>query len=84
MKGQDFSKLYNWYVFLLKSKDKFVNLLENEANDASAFSSALSVVKCGLFSHNADIANLCARSLTSFCSVALQREADGGGTYGVT
>jgi len=34
MKGQDYSKLYNWYVFLLKSKEKFVNLLENEANDA--------------------------------------------------
>jgi len=66
MKGQDYSKLYNWYVLLFKSKEKFVNLLEHESNDPLAFSSALTVVKCGLFSLNLDIANICAKALTSF------------------
>ena len=43
-----------------------MDLLEIESNDPLAFNSALTVVKCGLFSLNLDIVNICAQTLTSF------------------
>lgn len=59
MKGENFNKLQIWYDILFRNFDIIVNLLENESDDPNAISNSLGVLKCGLFSYDSKVANLC-------------------------
>jgi hypothetical protein len=73
MKGQDFSRLTNWYKLNIQFAFSLVELLDYEKNDPQALSMTLNVLKAGLFSANADVANLCCRSLNKICSIIHDR-----------
>ena len=59
MKGESYGRLVVWYEILIENFEQIVNLLENECDDAKSVSNALGVIKCGLFSHSAEVAKLC-------------------------
>lgn len=75
MKGKDYSKLTNWYKLIMHNSWKLVDLLIAEKDDANALALTLDVIKCGLFSHDAEVANLCCRSLTKVSSIIYDRSA---------
>ena len=61
MKGKDFSKIIAWYKLVYKNISQLIFLLNNEIDQVRH---TLDVLKCGLFSKNAEVANLCCRVLT--------------------
>jgi len=67
MKGGDFSKVCLWYKMVLNNTSKLVSLLEAERGDIVALGMTMNVLKCGLLSLNAEVANLCARVINKIC-----------------
>jgi len=66
MKNNDFSKILNWYKLILNNIGHLIYLLQNEIDQVSP---SMSVLKCGLFSKDADVANLCCRVFTKMVSI---------------
>jgi hypothetical protein len=64
MTGRDYSKVLTWYQNLKTLIPKFIELCQIEQSPAS-IQKALNVLKCGLFSHNLDVAVACATFFTS-------------------
>jgi len=58
MKGADYSKVIAWYQLLFYNADLLVDLLSHETEQIKT---TLDVIKCGLFSKNAEVATLCSR-----------------------
>lgn len=73
MKGRNYDKVLTWYKLILHNAQQLVNLLELERGDAKALGMTLNVIKCGLLSEDADVANLCARVLSKVCQIIHER-----------
>lgn len=63
MKGNDFQKLIGWYKLTIQFAPKLVELLDYEKNDIKALAITFNVLKCGLFSSNAEVVNITGRAL---------------------
>jgi hypothetical protein len=82
MKGKDFSKLINWYKLVMHNAWKLVELLDAEKDDIKSLGLTMEVIRCGLFSGELEVANLCCRTLTKISALIYERSAsvDGGNT----
>jgi len=80
MKGKDYSKLITWYKLIMHNSWKLVDLLNAEKDDVKSLGLTLDVIRCGLFSNEVEVANLCCRTLTKISSLIYDRSAsDEGG-----
>ena len=68
MKGGDFKRLMGWYKITLQYTPKLVELLDYEKNDIQALAMTFNVLKCGLFSSNAEVVNITGRTLNKIQS----------------
>lgn len=63
MKGKNYSRLIAWYRYLNENAAAFVSALEEKQFLVTNTINALNVVKCGLYSKNEEVANLCCSAL---------------------
>jgi hypothetical protein len=56
LKGHSYGPIIGWYQLIYQYIDKLVVLLVYEKESASH---SLDVLKCGLFSKNVDVVNIC-------------------------
>ena len=61
LKGKRYEPIIDWFSLIYSYTSKLVSLLKQEGSQMGL---CLDVVKCGLFSRNADVANACAKVLT--------------------
>lgn len=74
-KGANYSSVLRWYTILLNNIGHLIFLLQTETDQVNA---TLSVLKCGLFSRNADVCNLSCRLFTKIASIMNENSQDGG------
>lgn len=60
MKGYNYTRLNQWYEFLINKVSKFADLCEIEKYNPVTLKMVLNAIKCGLYSRNYKIAELCA------------------------
>lgn len=63
MKGNDFSKILNWYQSIYGYAKHITTLIDNE-KEQNAMKLTLNILKCGLYSQNADLVITCSRLLS--------------------
>eukprot|EP00347_Sterkiella_histriomuscorum_P016192 403354133 len=63
MKGNDFSKIQQWYLDIYQNTQLLIQLIDNE-KDSNAMKLTLNILKCGLYSQNTDLAINCIRLLS--------------------
>lgn len=73
MKGNDYSRILNWYRLIMQSTSNLVTLMELERNDSQALGMTMNVLKGGLLSEDCEVSTLCARVLNKVCSTLQER-----------
>jgi hypothetical protein len=68
MKGGDYKRLIGWYKLTIQFTPKLVELLDYEKNDIKALAMTMNVIKCGVFSTNAEVVNITGRCLNKIQS----------------
>ena len=68
LKGNDYTRIMNWYRLIMQSTQNLVTLMEIERNDIQALGMTMNVVKSGLYSEDVEVVNMCARVLVKICS----------------
>ncbi|CDW79816.1 UNKNOWN [Stylonychia lemnae] len=63
MKGNDYTKIQQWYLDIYQNTQLLIQLIDNE-KDQNAMKLTLNILKCGLFSQNIDLAVNCSRLLS--------------------
>jgi hypothetical protein len=64
MKGQDFTKIRQWYTVILSRIETFVELCLAEPDDAKDLKLTLNIIKSGLYSRDLTVVEGCARFFT--------------------
>jgi hypothetical protein len=59
MKGKDYSKLKQWYKLLNKKVSDYLDLCERHKDEPGILTMGLNIIKCGLYSHNYIVSELC-------------------------
>jgi len=79
MKGKDFSKLITWYKLIMHNSWKLVELLDVEKDDVKSLGLTMDVIRCGLFSSEIEVANLCCRTMTKISALIYDRSSNDEG-----
>ena len=73
LKGREYFKIANWFKAILQNSNKLVDLLEDENKDPKAVTQTLNVIKSGLLSEDAQVANICARCINKIVTIIAER-----------
>lgn len=73
MKGKDYSRIINWFKLVTQNHHQLVNLIEVEKFDTKVLSMTFNVIKCGLFSKNLEVTEVCARTLNKLAQNIFDR-----------
>lgn len=55
LKGKDYSSILAWFHYLIIQREQLANLIEKESRDPQIAYMTLNILKCGLYSPNADV-----------------------------
>jgi hypothetical protein len=73
-KGHDYSSVLRWYTLLHSNVGHLIFLLQNEMDQVSP---TLNVLKCGMFSRDVDVCNMCCRVFTKMVTIMNDSEDSG-------
>ena len=63
MKGTGFFKIQEWYKCVIESGHRLAELLDEESDHPSNIALAMSIIKCGLYSPDPQVAKLCCSAI---------------------